>query len=90
VPERRCVGCGRVAPKPTLVRLALVHRDDAPARVVIDALATMPGRGAYLCRARAAGVPAADCLRHATTRGGLARALRAPAAMLADALESTC
>ena len=48
VPSRRCVGCGRLAPKYELVRLAV--RDDgggcwpSPTRAK-----RMPGRGAYLC-----------------------------------------
>jgi predicted RNA-binding protein YlxR (DUF448 family) len=78
VPRRRCVGCGRVAPKPELVRLAVAagaHGEPAP-QVVIDPTGTLPGRGAYLCRGTAQGRPAAECLALATGRGGVARALR--------------
>jgi len=71
------VGCGRVAPKPELVRLAVAAggREQSAAQVVIDPVGRLPGRGAYLCRA-ADGVPDADCLALATRRGGVARALR--------------
>jgi uncharacterized protein len=80
-PHRRCIGCGRIAPKPELVRIAAVH---APAgrsrRAVLDATGTLPGRGAYLCRddrgGEATGEPKAECLALATRRGGVARALR--------------
>lgn len=85
MPRRRCVGCGRLAPKPELLRIAAV--DDGrggTAHAVIDALARMPGRGAYLCRAGAlAGAPARPveaCLAQAVRRRALARALRRPIA----------
>lgn len=77
VPRRRCVGCGRIAPKSELLRIAAVEMDDAaPARAVLDVAKRMPGRGAYLCRGALATQPAQDCLAHATRRGGIARALR--------------
>ena len=47
IPARRCIGCGRVAPKADLRRLAV--RDDA---VVADPAAALPGRGAYVCGRR--------------------------------------
>jgi predicted RNA-binding protein YlxR (DUF448 family) len=43
---------------------------------VIDAVGSMPGRGAYLCRGSSTPAPAADCLQQALRRGGIARALR--------------
>jgi predicted RNA-binding protein YlxR (DUF448 family) len=43
---------------------------------VIDATGTLPGRGAYLCRAADAGAPDGDCLQHALRRGAVARTLR--------------
>jgi len=43
---------------------------------MLDRAATMPGRGAYLCRAGTPGEPFADCMTLATRGGGLARALR--------------
>jgi predicted RNA-binding protein YlxR (DUF448 family) len=63
-PERRCVGCGRAAPKRSLLRWALV--DGA---VIADPEARLPGRGAYTCRTRA-------CLRRAIGRRGFERAFR--------------
>jgi predicted RNA-binding protein YlxR (DUF448 family) len=52
------------------------------ARAVIDPLARMPGRGAYLCRdQRGPGEhpqPAGDCLAQACRRRSFARALRQP------------
>ncbi|MSW83815.1 MAG: DUF448 domain-containing protein [Actinobacteria bacterium] len=44
VPRRRCVGCGRVAPKAELLRI--VVRSAAP---VLDPEQREPGRGRYLC-----------------------------------------
>jgi predicted RNA-binding protein YlxR (DUF448 family) len=77
VPRRRCVGCGRVAPKPELIRLvALREGGGGAARAVIDRECRMPGRGAYLCRGNPPALPAADCLERARRRGGVARALR--------------
>ena len=79
VPRRRCVGCGRVAPKSELVRLAVASGEDSRRkRAVWTSTGQLPGRGAYLCRASADSVPAAACLALATRRGGLARALRYP------------
>jgi predicted RNA-binding protein YlxR (DUF448 family) len=77
VPRRRCVGCGRIAPKPELMRIALA--DDGAARrrrAVHDPACSMPGRGAYLCRVEDGSAPVAECLALATRRGGIARALR--------------
>ncbi len=77
VPRRRCVGCGRIAPKSELLRIAAVESDGtAPARAVLDPAKRMPGRGAYLCRDATLVQPSADCLAQATRRGGIARALR--------------
>ena len=78
MPRRRCVGCGRIAPKAELIRIA-VERDGDPSRplAVRDAGATMPGRGAYLCGEGRAELPAGECLERAVRRGGIARGLRA-------------
>ncbi len=44
---------------------------------MIDLTGTLPGRGAYLCKAGAAATtPNAECLRLAERRRGIARALR--------------
>jgi predicted RNA-binding protein YlxR (DUF448 family) len=77
VPRRRCVGCGRIAPKSELLRIAAVETDDAAAvRAVLDPAKRMPGRGAYLCHGATVTRPSQDCLAQATRRGGIARALR--------------
>jgi predicted RNA-binding protein YlxR (DUF448 family) len=82
MPRRRCVGCGRIAPKSELLRLAATgHRssrdsDARPRRAIADHAGTMPGRGAYVCRGVDPQLPAADCLVRAMHRGGIARALR--------------
>jgi predicted RNA-binding protein YlxR (DUF448 family) len=77
-----------VAPKSELVRIAL-----SPARggrAVIDHEATMPGRGAYLCRdardSRAR--PVAACWARALDKRGLARAMRAPVRIDDELIES--
>ncbi len=85
MPRRRCVGCGRIAPKSELLRIAAVADEaGARARAVLDAAARMPGRGAYLCRepAPADATPRPDerCLAQATKRRAFARALRRPLA----------
>jgi predicted RNA-binding protein YlxR (DUF448 family) len=75
VPRRRCVGCGRIAPKSELLRVALA-RAPRGAYAAYDATRTMPGRGAYLCAGTRASQPARECLALATRRGAFARALR--------------
>jgi predicted RNA-binding protein YlxR (DUF448 family) len=83
-PRRRCVGCGRIAPKTELVRITVRNRRSSSdgargsARAVVDQLGTMGGRGAYLCRGPRPGEPAGGCLALATQRGRIARALRQP------------
>jgi predicted RNA-binding protein YlxR (DUF448 family) len=78
-----------------LLRLAAVAQSTASRSVVtIDRAGTLPGRGAYLCRADVAAIPRRECLLAATRRGGLRRALRAAVELdreLADlgSLEST-
>ncbi|WP_183343452.1 DUF448 domain-containing protein [Conexibacter arvalis] len=71
-PTRRCVGCGRTAPRRSLQRY--VVRDGA---LVVDPAGRLSGRGAYTHRAP-------DCYELARTRGGFnrafRRAVRAPAA----------
>jgi len=74
-PKRRCVGCGRRAPKSALRRVALV--DD---RLVADAAATLPGRGAYVCDAA--------CARAAIERRAFSRAFRRAVSVGDDLVES--
>lgn len=53
-------------------------RDGSVKQAVYDRAGSMPGRGAYLCRADGvAEIPAADCIANALRRGGIPRALRA-------------
>jgi len=73
-PQRRCVGCGRSAPKRELLRL--VHDAGRP---VPDPAQRLPGRGAYVCRDEA-------CIERAARRGGLARAFRRPVTVDARAI----
>ncbi|MCA1690070.1 MAG: YlxR family protein [Actinobacteria bacterium] len=73
-PYRRCVGCGRTAAKPELLRLVVADGFAVP-----DPVGRMGGRGAYIC-------PDPACLDRATRRGGLARALRRPVKIAPDAL----
>jgi len=87
VPQRRCVGCGRIAPKFELVRIALVDAASSR-RAVCDLEGTMPGRGAYLCRQEGSKLPTADCLQRALGRGGIARALRCTVALDPKLVES--
>jgi len=68
-PQRTCVGCRRVRPRPELLRLAV---SPASGRVTLDPRGRLPGRGAYICRET--GI---TCLREATRRRSLARSLRA-------------
>ena len=57
-------------------------------RAAVDLTGTIPGRGAYLCRGAAPGMPAAECLALATRRGGIARALRCAVRIDPELVES--
>ncbi len=46
VPDRKCVGCGEMKPKASLVRI--VRSKDG--NVFIDPTGKANGRGAYICR----------------------------------------
>jgi predicted RNA-binding protein YlxR (DUF448 family) len=88
VPRRRCVGCGRIASKSELVRLALAG-EGRPRHAVIDPAGTLPGRGAYLCRAGTAEPkPKPDCLQLAERRRGIARTLRCSVTLAPEIVES--
>ncbi|MEO6532432.1 MAG: YlxR family protein [Pseudolysinimonas sp.] len=63
-PVRTCLGCRQRAPRSSLVRL--VARDG---RVVVDAAARLPGRGAWVH-------PDLGCIEGAVSRKALGRALR--------------
>jgi len=59
------------------VRIAATRDGDGGTRrAVQDRTGSMPGRGAYICRAGESESPATDCLAQAVRRGGIARALR--------------
>ncbi|HEV3093705.1 MAG TPA: YlxR family protein [Solirubrobacteraceae bacterium] len=75
VPRRRCVGCGRVTSKPELIRIVAVPSDTDRPTATLDPAGTLPGRGAYVCQLRATGAANPACLRLATRKGGLQRAL---------------
>jgi len=62
---RTCVGCRRQAPRSSLVRV--VARDG---RVVVDAAAREPGRGAWMH-------PDSECIDNAERKRAFGRALRA-------------
>jgi predicted RNA-binding protein YlxR (DUF448 family) len=67
-----------VTSKPELIRIVAVPSDtDRDRRIAtLDPAGTLPGRGAYVCRARTTGQPDPGCLQLATRKGGLQRALR--------------
>ncbi len=88
-PQRRCVGCGRIAAKSELLRIAAVAEIGARSRrAVADRDAVMPGRGAYLCVGADPALPARECLALAMRRGGFARALRCPVTVDPKLVES--
>ena len=88
------MGCGRVAPKPELVRLAVEPSAATLGTVVLDARGTLPGRGAYLCRAHADADQSAEgdadarCLSAALRRNAIARTLRSRVAIDPKLVES--
>jgi len=97
VARRRCVGCGRIAPKCELLRIAVADRGSAPdgegpsRRAIADRDGTMPGRGAYLCRGGDLSPPTLvdpACLARAARGGGIARALRSAVTLDPKLVES--
>jgi predicted RNA-binding protein YlxR (DUF448 family) len=76
VPRRTCVGCGRVAAKADLLRLAAALDQSGASVVVVDRGGKLPGRGAYMCRDGASLQPSARCLALARRRRSIVRALR--------------
>jgi uncharacterized protein len=72
------VGCGRIAPKTELMRIAAEPMGEGASRKAVqDRDGRMPGRGAYLCRGERADEPARACLSLALRRRAIPRALRA-------------
>jgi len=88
-PHRRCVGCGRSAPKSELIRIAVPRSEDRrTARAVLDSTGTLPGRGAYLCLGERPASAAPACLQRALGRGAIARGLRAAVSLDPKLVES--
>ena len=93
------MGCGRIAPKSELLRIALRDPVDAPREgnrvdavaareAVADHDGRLPGRGAYLCRDQDSARPEAACLALALGRKALPRALRASVTVSSELVES--
>src|SRR4030095_6735525 len=74
-PERRCVGCGQVAPRARLVRVANLKAGAVP-----DLRASLPGRGAWLH-------PVSECFEAATARRAFNRAFKAPVSVSQDTVD---
>jgi len=66
MPQRTCVGCGRVTDKRSLVRIVRTPEGD----VTVDPTGKRSGRGAYVCAKR-------ECLQRAVRSGKLSKALEA-------------
>ena len=64
IPERQCLGCREMKPKPELVRVVR----SPEGTVSLDLRGKAPGRGAYIC-------PSADCLKKAQRSKALSRSL---------------
>ncbi|WP_150308476.1 YlxR family protein [Planctomonas psychrotolerans] len=71
---RTCVGCRRRAPRSSLLRVVAVEK-----RLVADARARFPGRGAWLH-------PTIECLESSITRRAFRRAFRGAEGLDADDL----
>ncbi len=64
IPERQCLGCREMKPKPELVRVVR----SPEGTVSVDLRGKAPGRGAYVCRS-------AECLKKALKSKALSRSL---------------
>ncbi len=64
IPERQCLGCREMKPKPELVRVVR----SPEGTVSVDLRGKAPGRGAYVC-------PNPDCLKKALRSKALSRSL---------------
>jgi predicted RNA-binding protein YlxR (DUF448 family) len=71
------------------MRLVAVRERESAAVAVIDERGTMPGRGAYLCRAGQRWQPDGACLAQAQRRSAIGRALRCSVTVTPEGLEST-
>jgi predicted RNA-binding protein YlxR (DUF448 family) len=70
------------------MRLVAVREAPGAAVAVYDERGTMPGRGAYLCRAEQGSQPDGECLAKALRRSAIGRALRCSVAVAPERLES--
>ena len=64
LPQRQCLGCRQMKPKPELVRVVRSPEGS----VSVDLRGKAPGRGAYVC-------PSTDCLKKALRSKALSRSL---------------
>ncbi|MDR0946035.1 MAG: YlxR family protein [Bifidobacteriaceae bacterium] len=77
-PVRTCVGCHRRGPRSALVRVVL-DPGAAPAALVLDTAARLPGRGAWVH-------PDPVCVASAVRHGAFSRALRHQGRLAAEGL----
>lgn len=63
IPLRKCIGCGEMKDKRTLVRIVRSKEGE----ISLDPVGKKPGRGAYICRS-------AECLNKAQKAKRLERA----------------
>jgi len=77
IPERMCVGCRRMKPKNTLIKII---RDRSDGTVKIDIKQKLFGRGAYMCLNE-------DCLKTAVKKKGLERVFKEPMSGLYEEID---
>jgi predicted RNA-binding protein YlxR (DUF448 family) len=65
IPLRKCVGCGEMKEKKSLIRVLKTPEDE----ILLDTTGRANGRGAYICKN-------ADCLKKAVKNRGLERSLK--------------
>ena len=64
IPQRTCIGCGKIAAKRDLIRIVRTPEND----VIVDLTSKKSGRGAYICKDQ-------SCLDKAIKANKLAKAL---------------
>lgn len=67
VPQRKCVGCGEMKDKKSLLRIVRSPEGE----ISLDLTGKKSGRGAYVCRSR-------ECIKKAVKEKRLERALEKP------------
>ena len=65
IPLRKCVGCGEMKEKKSLIRVLKTPEDE----ILLDTTGRANGRGAYICKN-------AECLKKAVKNRGLERSLK--------------